>query len=374
MDASYRTPIWLSGLLTTCIIACMVIFGLLLFMHARKTGLEEQLQTLKVEVVAQRALNGALQNEIGVDGPLAKQVQKRAKLLEELNGESKVGFDDAKMLVDKCAENATAIKDGMDKSASTRKTLEQEAKDRRTEVAQVETQQLANERDFENRLGQLREKINTVSRELEEAHKKNVKEKVEKEVRVTELKDRIAELTRQRTLANQDDRPDGRIMEADSTVGFVVVDLGRRQALRKGTKFTVYNRQAGNNVYKGMIEVTQVKEAISTCRVLEEKDPNNPLVANDLISNPVFDRDKVKGFSIRGTFHRFSKDELKRFILESGGRYDEGLLVATDYLVAGDNAEEFLLQANKLGITILSEEQLIESQLFRLPAGKAERE
>jgi NAD-dependent DNA ligase len=372
MDATYRTPIWLSALLATVITACVVVFGLLLIQHARKAALEEQLQSLRVEVVGLRALDGALRTEIGQDGPLAKQVQKRAKFLEEVSKESTDAVNDTKMLVDKGTENATAIKDGMDKATGTRKTLEQEAKDRRAELAQVETQLVANERDFENNLGKLREQIATVSREVEAVRKKNLQESAERNLRITELQERITELTRQREIANRDAKADGKIMEADSTVGFVVIDLGRQQALRKGTKFTVYNRQAGRNVFKGMIEVTDVQERISTCRVLEEKDANNPLVPNDLITNPVFDPAKVKGFAIRGAFRRFSKDELKRFILESGGRYDEDPGVSTDYLVAGENAEDFLLQANKLGITILSEEQLIESQLFRLPVGKAE--
>lgn len=373
MDASNRTPIWLSGLLTASIVIGLVVFGLLLLMHARKSGMEEQLQTMKVQVAALRDIEGKLKDEVGADGPLAKQLQKRTKLLEELNSEAATAAKDTKSLQEKCEQSAVAIKDGMDKSSSNRKTLEQEAKERRAEVALSETQLLSSERDFEGRLSQLRDKISTVSGELEVVRKKNLKEITDKDARIAELTDRIAELTRQREIANQDAKADGRIMEADSLVGFVVIDLGRRHALRKGAKFTVYNRQGGRNVYKGMIEVTQVKEDISTCRVLEEKDANNPLVASDLITNPVFDRDKVKGFSIRGAFQRFSKDELKRFILESGGRYDEDMLVATDYLVAGENAEEYLLKANKLGITILSEEQLIESQLFRLPAGKIER-
>ena len=63
----------------------------------------------------------------------------------------------------------------------------------------------------------------------------------------------------------------------------------------------------------------------------------------------------------------YSKDELKRFILENGGRYDEELSVNTDYLVAGERCDAALEEALRIGISILSEEQLIESQLFRLP-------
>jgi len=88
----------------------------------------------------------------------------------------------------------------------------------------------------------------------------------------------------------------------------------------------------------------------------------------------VFDRDKIKTFAVRGDFIRFSKDELKRFITESGGRYDDQLTVSTDYLVAGERADDSLIQANKLGISVLSEEQLIDSQLFRLTTSRSTRD
>ena len=101
--------------------------------------------------------------------------------------------------------------------------------------------------------------------------------------------------------------------------------------------------------------------------MLEETDANDPFIPNDSLFNPVYDPEKIKGFAIRGDFSQFSKDELRRFITESGGRYDEELSVNTDYLVAGERSDAALQQAIKLGISILSEEQLIESQLFRLP-------
>lgn len=366
MDASYRTPVWLTGLLAVIFIIFASIFGSLLFMHAKKSALEERLQGLRAEVINLRAQDGELQTAIGVDGPLARQCQKRVALLKELDEETKTSHSDSKTMLEKAATNAIAIHDSLDKATATRKTLDQEVKDRRLEIALVEPQLLANERDFDARRLRLRDQIAVATTETEEVRKKSLKENLDKDRRITELNDRIAELTRQREIANQDVKADGVIMEADATVGFVVVDLGRNQALRKGTRFTVFNRRAGRNVYKGIIEVTNVEAGISTCRVVEEKDPNNPLIPNDLISNPVFDRAKVKAFAIRGSFVRFSKDELKNFIVESGGRYNEDLSVATDYLVAGDNAESYLLDANKLGITILSEEQLIESQLFRL--------
>jgi NAD-dependent DNA ligase len=68
----------------------------------------------------------------------------------------------------------------------------------------------------------------------------------------------------------------------------------------------------------------------------------------------------VKIFVLKGDFSRFSADELARFITESGAKVEKELTTASDYLVAGDRAQAALDQASKLGISILSEDQLLD--------------
>ena len=49
-----------------------------------------------------------------------------------------------------------------------------------------------------------------------------------------------------------------------------------------------------------------------------------------------------------------------RFITEGGGVVQKELSTKTHYLIAGDNSKEALEEASKYGITILSEDQLID--------------
>jgi NAD-dependent DNA ligase len=122
----------------------------------------------------------------------------------------------------------------------------------------------------------------------------------------------------------------------------------------------VFTVRGGAHVTKGMIEVVSVDERIATCRVLVEGKANDPLLAGDQLHNPVWDPDRVRAFAIRGDFRRFTRTELARFIEEAGGRVDADLEVGTDYLVAGNAAERWTEQAVKLGVTIISEEQLLD--------------
>jgi hypothetical protein len=372
--AASRLHLLFSALLVAVIVACAVVFGLFLVQHARKSGLEEQAISVRYELDALRTQDGALQDQIKDDGPLVRQIVQKRTLLAELGTEIDAANADVTVMVTKCKEYSQAVQEASEKAVAARGLLTQEVKDRRSELADREKQLYANERDFDGRQKQLNDKIQNLSAKLEAARKKGLKELQGLEARMEELRSRVQELTRQRELSNnQAVQADGKLLEADAAIGFVVVDLGRQQGLRKGTRFSVYNQRGGKNVIKGSIEVVSVGDAVSTCRVLEETNANDPLISNDLISNPVFDRNKIKVYALRGNFAQFSKDELKRFIVESGGRVDDALTVSTDYLVAGDNADGALIQANKLGISVLSEAQLVESRLFRPSAGHQRR-
>jgi len=65
-----------------------------------------------------------------------------------------------------------------------------------------------------------------------------------------------------------------------------------------------------------------------------------------------------KSFVISGTFTKYERDELKDIILKNGGRVLSGVSGKLDYLVAGENMGPSKLEkAQKLGVTILSEEE-----------------
>lgn len=367
MDSTARTPGWMVGLLIIFSLAAAATFGLFLFRHAEKAALREKQTQLTYEVKELRGLNGAIEAMVP---PLDTQIERRRVKRASLTEQDTQATADVERMVQQNQLNVKAIEEAITKQIKTYQDVLKDAKERRAELAQEETRAFANERDFDERRATLRAKIETISQEIEAVKKKGRAGNAELDSRIVQLEDRVRELTQQREINAKELKPDGQLLQASASDGFVILNIGQRHNLRKGTKFTVYNRRAGKVTYKGVVEVTRVEEQISTARVLQETDHNDPLLANDYIANPVYSPDKVKGFAIRGDFNRYSKDELKRFIIENGGRYDDELSVNTDYLVAGERSDEALQQAVKLGISILSEEQLIESQLFRLPDGQ----
>ncbi|NMG10085.1 NAD-dependent DNA ligase LigA [Brasilonema sp. UFV-L1] len=67
-----------------------------------------------------------------------------------------------------------------------------------------------------------------------------------------------------------------------------------------------------------------------------------------------------KTFVITGTLPTLKRDEAKTFIQKAGGKVTDSVSKKTDYLVVGKEAGSKLVKAQELGISQLSEEQLLE--------------
>ena len=67
-----------------------------------------------------------------------------------------------------------------------------------------------------------------------------------------------------------------------------------------------------------------------------------------------------KTIVVTGSLQHFTRDSIKEFILQHGGKPSTSVSKKTDYLVAGENAGSKLAKAEALGVVVLSEDQLTE--------------
>ncbi|MCH8288223.1 MAG: NAD-dependent DNA ligase LigA [Candidatus Marinimicrobia bacterium] len=65
-------------------------------------------------------------------------------------------------------------------------------------------------------------------------------------------------------------------------------------------------------------------------------------------------------FVITGTLQKMTRRDAKGLIESAGGRASSSVSNKTDYLVAGENAGSKLSKAEELGVTVISEEELLE--------------
>ncbi len=67
-----------------------------------------------------------------------------------------------------------------------------------------------------------------------------------------------------------------------------------------------------------------------------------------------------KTFVITGTLPTLKRDEAKDLILSHGGKISDSISAKTDYLLAGEKAGSKLAKAEKLGVKVISEAELLE--------------
>lgn len=93
----------------------------------------------------------------------------------------------------------------------------------------------------------------------------------------------------------------------------------------------------------------------------------NKLEIQKLINHIILEKTDKKSqhlknysFVVTGTLNNFSRDELKLFLKESGGKVMSQVSAKTDYLIAGEKTGSKIKKAKDLGIKIISEQEFIE--------------
>jgi hypothetical protein len=115
------------------------------------------------------------------------------------------------------------------------------------------------------------------------------------------------------------DLVDGQVLASDAESNVALIDIGRRDGLRKGQGFDVF-RVKGDKIQetKGRIVVERVYSKISVCRIMNEADLN-PIAFGDVVAdgeqdNP-FDRKLLKSYVLSGRFYKsYSKSLVETMI------------------------------------------------------------
>ena len=144
---------------------------------------------------------------------------------------------------------------------------------------------------------------------------------------------------------------DGTVLSVNASEGQVTISRGLRDKIVLGMNFSVYSeptaiRPDADGKYpagKAALEVINVGEGSATCRILSEL-RGNPVVAGDVIANPVYDPAKVYKFVVFGNFDA-NRDgratpqeasEIRAMIEAWGGQVVDDLSGDADFLVLGE--------------------------------------
>lgn len=223
-------------------------------------------------------------------------------------------------------------------------------------IDQLETDNNEYRRGFQGTQQQLQARINQLQGELEQAQGDARTRIRELEQRNLLLEDQIATLQRQGRGDSLSPKPefslvDGDIANTNPSEKEVFISIGRRQNVILGMNFAVYGDETqirpdaeGNYPQgKGAIEVVNVGETSSRCRVLFER-AGNPIVPGDVIANAVYDPNKVYKFLVAGNFDTngdgnrtpAERAEITALIEEWGGTATDDLTGDVDFVVLGE--------------------------------------
>ena len=185
------------------------------------------------------------------------------------------------------------------------------------------------------------------------------KKRREKEIELATALDNLAETTTQlqeaiATLEEIKPRPDievaaflpdAKVISVDLDTGVIYLNLGTKDHVYRGLTFSIFDDNAPipeDGKGKAEVEVFQIEENVTAARIVTSN-KKNPIVADNIAVNLVWDKKTSNSFVVAGDFDfdgdgrvdRDGRDKIVQLIEQWGGRIVEDLTIDTDFVVLG---------------------------------------
>jgi DNA ligase (NAD+) len=116
--------------------------------------------------------------------------------------------------------------------------------------------------------------------------------------------------------------------------------------------------EIGNRIAESVNEFLAVEKNLNLIKELKEAGLSFEINEDDSInSSNILEG---KSLLVTGTLHKYKRDDIKKMILDNGGKFVSSISKKTDYLIAGEKAGSKLDKAQKLGVKILTEDEFLE--------------
>ena len=175
-----------------------------------------------------------------------------------------------------------------------------------------------------------------------------------------QLKEQVAKLRAEHTASilkpkAEESLVDGTVIGLSQGANQVTINRGQKDKIFLGMTIAVYSDATAIKVDpktgeyprpKAKLEIVNVGETSSTCRITEET-RGNPVVRGDVVANAIYDPNKVYTFLVFGNFD-FNGDgvatpaeaeDVRATIIAWGGKVTEELTGSVDFLVLGQKPQ-----------------------------------
>lgn len=138
---------------------------------------------------------------------------------------------------------------------------------------------------------------------------------------------------------------DGKVLAVSKDLNLGWINLGAKNRLPVGARFTVVSGVAGSDRVKAMAEVTKVQGDMAEVAFSGQRDPFDPPTTGDIVFNPVFDPRGERHALLVGAFTgQYGEDQLKNLLSGMGITIQPKLDAATDFMIVGS---EMYVDENK---------------------------
>ena len=209
--------------------------------------------------------------------------------------------------------------------------LRQELEDEKQNAAQRES-------ELQARLDTANEELSTRDSELRQtrAEMAELTRGFEDEVKL--LQTRNANLAKDVGFTRQPygDQPDGSVIEVSPKLGIAFIDIGATSRLARGMRFRIESGQPGGRYLKAMGEVIDVNADTAEIAISGQVDRYDPVVAGDVIVNPLFDGKSERNAVLVGRFSgAYNREDLEVLLSRMGIRVQPKVDNTTHYLIVG---------------------------------------
>jgi hypothetical protein len=213
---------------------------------------------------------------------------------------------------------------------------EAEAADLRSKLGDAQQQVEDTKGEYERQVAELRDQVRSKTSEVgtvqtakSEAEKAFAAEAETLRTRMNTMGRKLQPFTKEPAAA------DGTILAVSRVLSAGWIDLGAANRLPVGTRFTVAS--ALDNRVKAIAEVTKVEKSMAEVKFTEQRDPFDPVVAGDVVWNPLYDpRGERYALLVGGFSGEYAETQLKGLMASMGVTVQTKLDNATDFLIVGN--------------------------------------
>lgn len=298
-------------------------------------GYYDQAKSNKSDLTTAKASVDQLRKDLPeVLDPNMKTVQS---ILPALQSAIKTQKDRATELDTQLKTKLTEIDELQKSLRTTVEGKEKELADLRRQLTDSDDQKKALQEGYERQVTDLRKQVKdtnatlTEARGTIEANQRTFANESEAQ------RTRMSELGRQlNPIVKEPQAADGKVLAVSKDLGLGWIDLGAKNRLPRGTRFTVVSGVQGSTRVKAMAEVTDVKGDMAEVAFSDQRDPFDPPTTGDIIFNPVYDPRGQRNVLLVGAFSgQYGEDQLKNLLASMGITVQKKLDAATDFLIVG---------------------------------------